>query len=99
MGPAPANIIRFLDSSDIFIYAGTEALYKYKLTDLATTGLSANDAHPIFSNISGRNVYGIFTSRARRSHYNMGFDRFAFDYITRHPWLDSMALQSDRPDH
>jgi hypothetical protein len=68
MGQAPTNTLRVIQPAEIFVYAGTPDLYTYTQSSaMQGTGLTGDDVEPIYTNVSGANVLGLFTSRAVRS--------------------------------
>jgi hypothetical protein len=97
MGPAPANIERYIDSSDIFIWAGSSDLYTYNLINNNTGGLTADQIKPTWSNLqssgSATDVIGIFTSRAVKRKFNIGMDPFSFESLKTHPETISLNIK------
>jgi hypothetical protein len=68
LGPAPANTARLLGRVELFVYLGTPDYSNYEQTSLIKgTGLTGNDIQPVYTNIKGANVLGLFTSRGVRS--------------------------------
>jgi len=68
MGKAPLNIDRLLQKCDIFVYLSTPDYYHYmELASTQGVGLTANEIEPIYTNISGANALGIYTSRGVRT--------------------------------
>ncbi len=68
MGAAPANVLRYLDRSEITVYLSTSDYVSY-INSLALqgSGLTGSEIAPVYTNVSGKNVLGIFTSRAKRT--------------------------------
>jgi hypothetical protein len=102
IGPAPANIERYIDSSDIFIWAGSNDLYTYNLINNNTGGLTADQIKPTWSNLqssgTASDVIGIFTSRAVKRKFNIGMDAFSFESLKTHPETINLNIKglSDR---
>jgi len=68
MGPAPENVIRLLDRCDMSMYLSTSHYNNYRIaTQSAGTGLTGSEIAPIYTNIKGENVLGLFTGRAMRT--------------------------------
>jgi hypothetical protein len=68
MGTAPENVIRLLDRCDLTMYLSTSDYNNYRLAIQAQgNGLTASEIAPVYTNIKGANVLGLFTSRAKRS--------------------------------
>jgi len=67
MGAAPVGISRILAPFTLTVYAGTPDLYTYQQISLTQgTGLTGNEIEPTYTNMKGKNVLGIFTSRGYR---------------------------------
>lgn len=63
--PAPDNLERYMGNVDIHIYtAGEDFLNYVTTTQIQSTGLTADQLKPTYTNIHGNDVYGIFTSRS-----------------------------------
>lgn len=70
LGAAPANTVRLMDRCQLITYLGTNDFYNYiKVAALQGTGLTGNEIQPTFTNIKGKNVLGLFSSRCVRSGY------------------------------
>jgi len=68
LGTAPDNVIRLLDRADITMYLSTSDYNNYRLAMAAQgTGLTASEIAPVYTNIKGKNVLGLYTSRAMRT--------------------------------
>lgn len=66
IGSAPSGVTRYMDTAEIFIWAGSPEFYKYKQINSAQGGITADQIKPIYTNLQGANVYGLFASRAMR---------------------------------
>jgi hypothetical protein len=85
MKPAPAGVARYMDSAYLYVYgAGKEYLSYINTLAIQSTGLSADQIKPTFTNIKGEDVFGLFTSRTFR------FKKMRIDDIT----LDSLKNSS-----
>ena len=70
IGPAPAGIERYMDSCDLFVWGGSEDFYSYIQVSNLQGGITSDQVKPIYTNIKGSNVLGLFASRyvvARRN--------------------------------
>lgn len=77
---APANVERYMDSTDLYLYAAGSDLYNYIVTaQVQAGGITADQLKPIFTNIQGPDVYGLFASRAYFVKENVPFDQATID--------------------
>jgi hypothetical protein len=75
MGTPAAGVSRYLKNVDMMFYSGSQAISDYQQLSLyAGTGITGMDNEPVYTNIKGKNAYGIFASRNTRSYYNINFD-------------------------
>jgi len=85
MKPAPTGVARYMDSAYLYIYGAGDAYLSYINTlAIQSTGLSADQIKPTFTNIKGKDVFGLFTSRTFR------FKKLVIDEAT----LDSLKGSS-----
>jgi hypothetical protein len=65
---APPNIVRLMDVCNISVYASTNDYSAY-LQAVATqgTGLTGSQIEPVYTNLKGANVIGLYTSRGVRT--------------------------------
>jgi hypothetical protein len=92
MGPAPANTIRLLDRSDIFVYLSTPDYYTYYQVALTSgTGLTGSEIAPIYTNVKG-NALGLFTSRGSKSG-KITITTKTVDSLVHNPILSSTNLR------
>jgi hypothetical protein len=68
MGEAPANVTRKMSRADMIVWAGSKELQTYRQINGAQGGLTADQIKPVYTNLKGANVYGLFASRAVRSY-------------------------------
>jgi len=82
MQPPPADIVRLMDSVDMFIYGGGVDFYNYiTTTQLQSGGLTADQVKPIYTNLKGGDVYGIFSTRNYAADYNIPIDDLTIDSL------------------
>jgi len=68
LGPAQPDMYRLLSRCTLFAYLGTPDYYKYEQVQANQgTGLTGNEIQPLYTNIKGANVVGLFTSKG--SHF------------------------------
>jgi len=68
MGKAPDNVIRLIDRCDITLYVSTPEYNNYRQAMLVQgNGLTGSEIAPVYTNVKGENVLGLFTSRAKRT--------------------------------
>lgn len=83
---APDHIERYLDSCDLYVYAGGKDLYNYTIvSNTQSGGLTADQVKPIFTNISGKDVYGLFSSRTSFYKFNIPIDSTTLDSLMVNP--------------
>ncbi len=67
LGPAQANVYRLMDRCTLFAYLATPDYYTYEQIQANQgTGLTGNEIEPIYTNIKGANVLGLFASKGTR---------------------------------
>lgn len=76
-----ANQVRFMDSCDMFLYvAGTE-FQKYKDLNTNKGGITADEIRPIYTNIKGKDVIGLFSTKAYIKKLNLGIGAVTQDSL------------------
>ena len=96
---APANVLRFLDSCDVYIYAGSKDFVDYQnITQVQLAGITSNEIKPIYTNIQGTDVYGLFTTRAVRIGRNIPIDGVTLDSLYLNPITAPTGLQPEPSD-
>ncbi|MBL7719500.1 MAG: hypothetical protein JNL72_11730 [Flavipsychrobacter sp.] len=96
LGPAPANTVRYLDSCDIYVYAGSQALEDYRALNGAQGGITSNEIKPIYTNMKGNNVYGLFTTRGVRIGRNLAINGATLDSLYTNPITAGVGI-ADQP--
>jgi hypothetical protein len=67
MGVAPANTYRLMGRIGLFVYLGSQDYNSYYQNALTQgLGLTGNEIEPSYTNVSGGNTLGLFTSRGYR---------------------------------
>lgn len=86
IGTAPANVERYLDSCDIYVYAGDNYLFTYEQVNLAQSGgIAADQIKPYYTNIKGANTLGLLASRTYRFYENAGISQPTIDSLKENP--------------
>lgn len=100
LGAAPDNIQRFMDDCELYLYAGTADYINYsKFNALQnSSGLTTNEIKPLYSNIKGNDVYGIFSSRAFRWGRNLPISATTLDSLSTNPITQPTRIQKQRSD-
>lgn len=81
LGTPSANQYRYFDSCDMYLYvAGTE-YQRYKELNANKGGLTADEIRPIYTNLRGLNVMGLFSTRAKTKRLQMPFGESTKDSI------------------
>lgn len=93
VGPAPANTERYLDSSDIFIWAGGAEYAKYITINNATGGLTADQIRQAYTNVKGKNVLGLFSTRTYIVRNNIGPTSASLDSLMHKASLSSLNFK------
>jgi len=91
--PAPAGVERYLDSVDLFVYAGGVDYYNYIATSLIQAGITADQAKPTFTNILGDDVYGMFSTRTIKFRLNIPIDSTTLDSIQANPLTSPLNVR------
>lgn len=69
--PSNANEFRYMDSCDMLLYvAGTEYA-RYKDLNTNKGGITANEIRPLYTNVKGKDVLGLFSTRSFIQKLNM----------------------------
>jgi hypothetical protein len=81
LGTPGANQYRYFDSCDMYLYvAGTE-YQRYNELNANKGGLTANEIRPIYTNLRGLNVMGLFSTRAKTKRLQMPFGESTKDSL------------------
>lgn len=81
IGAATAGVKRYLDSCDIIINAGGEDFFNYVQTQQIGGGLTGDLSRPLFTNFSGQNIYGLFSSRATKAKLDIPLAKAVLDSL------------------
>lgn len=93
MRTAPANIERYIDSCDITFAIGGQELYDYIIvTNSQSGGLTGDQIKPTFTNIKGKDVYGLFSSRGVRVYKNLPISGATIDSLRVNPITSDLGI-------
>lgn len=98
MGPAGTNVQRYMDSCDLIVWAGGKDLFDYQTINNAQGGLTADQIKPIYTNIRGKNAYGLFSTRTKVVRPLAPISDQTLDSLVRSPTMASVNIQG-RSDH
>lgn len=62
--PDDLNTFRYMDSVDMFLYAAGTEYKKYQELNSNKGGLTADEIRPMYTNIKGKEVMGLFSTKA-----------------------------------
>lgn len=97
MGLAPTSVSRYITGCDVFVYAATQDFYQYKqVTANQGLGITGQDIQPIYTNVKGKSVVGLFTSRAMTSVINVKFDATTISAFEHNSALYGVNIQGQR---
>lgn len=98
IGAAPSGVTRFLDSSDVTVWAGSPEFYTFQQINGAQGGLTADQIKPIYTNWKGQNIYGLFASRAMRMQRQIPIDNASLDSLINNEATKVLNFRG-RSDH
>lgn len=99
MGPAPANILRYMDSCDVFVYAGSQELQNYYQVNIGQAGgLTGDNIQPTYTNFEGENVIGVVGSRADQARFGVPISDGTLDSLMNLPLMADLKIRG-RSDH
>ncbi len=98
MGPAPDGVERYMDSVDFYLWAGTGVFANYLQYSLSQGGLTGDQIKPVYTNFSGANVRGLFTSRAMVKKLNIEIDQISIDSLKFSKITEKLNVRG-RSDH
>lgn len=82
MGNAPAGMARYMDSCEIIVYgAGQEYSNYINTLQIQSSGLTVDQIKPTFTNIRGKDVFGLFSSKTTRVLQNAYIDDATLDSL------------------
>lgn len=95
---AIAGQSRYLDSADVFVWAADDNYYNYLVNSSYTGGITSDQIRPNFTTIRGKDVLGLFGSRAQRIRYNIPVDDKSLDSLMGNRFTKDLNFRG-RSDH
>lgn len=81
LGTAPNYISRRVDTPDLILLAGGAELKTYIDASVAQGGITADQIKPNYTNLRGKDVLGVFSTRGKKFMYNIPFNLKTEDSI------------------
>jgi hypothetical protein len=69
--PASADQYRYMDSCDMLLYVAGIEYARYKDLNTNKGGITANEIRPLYTNVKGKDVLGLFSTRSFIQKLNM----------------------------
>lgn len=89
-----SNISRYIGTTDFFLYGGGDDYYNYLVTtQLQSSGLTSNQIKPTYTNIRGKDIYGIFSSKAVKIKRDVLITDQTIDSIKVNPTTISLNIR------
>ena len=88
-----ANQTRILDSCDMFLYVAGIEYKRYRLLNENKGGITADEIRPMYSNIKGANVLGLFSTKAFVAKYNIGINKETRDSILKNNLTSDLNIR------
>ncbi len=99
MGVVSEHIERKMDSCELYLAVGGQEVYDYiRISGIQSSGLTADQLKPLYTNILGGDVYGIFSSRAYKVYKNIPLTEATLDSFRVHPLTADLNIRG-RSDH
>ncbi len=98
VGAAPSGVIRYMDSADLIVMAGSNDFYTFRQINGAQGGLTADQIKPTYTNWKGTNVYGLFAARSMRMQRKVPIDDLSLDSLAKNSATKVLNFQG-RSDH
>jgi hypothetical protein len=98
IGPASTNVQRYIDSCDLIVWAGGRDLLNYQTINNAQGGITADQIKPIFTNIRGKDVYGLLSTRTSVGRNRIAISDRTLDSLINSPTTRPLNFQG-RSDH
>jgi hypothetical protein len=91
------NIRRLVDTNEVVYYVGGSELKRYMDLTSAQGGITSDQIQPTFTNFSGGDVYGIFSSRVKRVIPRIPFGKPTIDSLTLSPAAAFLRISGITP--
>lgn len=80
--PKDGNHYRYMDSCDMILYIAGVEYQRYRDLNANKGGLTANEIRPVYSNIKGKDVMGLFSTRTFTQKLQIPLTKATKDSIT-----------------
>jgi hypothetical protein len=97
IGPAALGVKRFVDTPDVVFYVGGVELKKYIDITSIQGGITADQIKPIYTNMQGGDVYGLFSTRGKKAYYELPFTKATVDDLIGNPLAKSLNIVGRSP--
>jgi hypothetical protein len=84
--------VRYVDTGDVICYSGSRELSNYINQNKAQGGLTADQIKPIFSNLTGEDVYGLFSTRSKQVRPKLFFTQSTVDSMKTNPTIAKLQF-------
>ncbi|MBA3828490.1 MAG: hypothetical protein H0X33_06100 [Taibaiella sp.] len=92
--PANSNIVRMLDSSELYIYSASQEFLNYlNISATQNSGLTGQEVKTAYTNIRGANVVGLFAGRSFIRDSIVGFSRQSVDSLRINPITAGLQIR------
>lgn len=95
---AAAGEKRYLDSAEVFVWAGDLNYYNYAIGNQVSGGLTSDQIRPNYTTIRGKDVLGLFGARARKIKYRVPISNASLDSLKASRITESLRFVG-RTDH
>lgn len=94
IGPAPENVERYMDSCDVYVYAGSpEIFYADQINQGQSGGLTGDNIQPNYTNFRSSDVIGIVGSRAYRVFRDAAIEKVTMDSLMTNATTEPLHIR------
>jgi hypothetical protein len=97
IGNAPLTIQRYVDTPDVVFFIGGTELKNYIDVTNAQGGLTADQIKPIYTNMQGKDVYGLLSTRGSRTINGLPFSKTTIDQLIADPVAAPLRIVGRSP--
>lgn len=91
--PANENQYRFMDSCDMILYVAGIEYQRYRDLNANKGGVTADEIRPLYSNIRGKDVMGLFSTRAYTQKLQIGFTKETRDSLRSNSITNALNIR------
>ncbi|MBS1588696.1 MAG: DUF4249 family protein [Bacteroidetes bacterium] len=93
MKPAPIGVDRYMDSCRILLLGtGKEYINYLTTSQIQSSGLTSGQIKPLYTNIMGKDVFGLYTSEAKKYIPNAYIDDITLNALKTDPLTTSLRI-------